>query len=295
MFTKQTKKKSHILVLIVLTLLLTICILLNSCTLPLLRPTNTYLYTHFINVGYGDCTLLTFPNKKNILIDCGSQETSPSVVKFLKLRKVKKLHLIIITHFHPDHSGGLESILANFKVDKILINQPPSLDLCKSCVVPNILKNEAKINYKVVKAGYQIELSPKIDDLIFKVIHPERLNDDPNYSSLVLMLKYKEIKILFAGDVTPEGRLELIKLYPGELKCDILKIPHHGKTYCLEFAKATSPRVAILSLGEHIYNNPSQEEIKGYAQIGASLLRTDKIGNICIKTDGLNFWINTEE
>ncbi len=74
------------------------------------------LTTHFIDVGQGDSILLQF-NGKNVLIDGGTQDMGSRVECYLKEQGVSSLNLLVATHPHEDHIGGLLTVLKNFMVE----------------------------------------------------------------------------------------------------------------------------------------------------------------------------------
>src|SRR5699024_8316657 len=78
------------------------------------------MYVHFIDVGQGDSILVQSPNGKNMLIDGGDKSASGKVVSFLKSKGVSTIDVVVATHAHSDHIGGLIAVLDNFKVNQFI-------------------------------------------------------------------------------------------------------------------------------------------------------------------------------
>jgi competence protein ComEC len=111
---------------------------------------------------------------------------------------------------------------------------------------------------------------------------------DLNNSSLVMKLQFKNVSVLFTGDIGREAEERMLKKgYP--LRAEILKVPHHGSSSSSSplFLQRVKPSYAILSVGErNIGRLPHPEVIKRYQQLGSRIFRTDKHGAITVITDG---------
>jgi competence protein ComEC len=214
------------------------------------------LAVHFIDVGYGNSALIEFPNGKNMLIDTGEEKTGRSVIDCLKNNRVKKIDSIVISHNHPDHTGALETIISQYQVDRI------------------IKTSETVSGYGEVKVN------------ILSARNSNELND----SSIVLKVSYKNRSFLLTSDIGNTICEELVKDHRREINSDIVSIPHHGKSSTLNFTKAVSPKVAVVSTGESQWGGPDDNILTMYKEQGAAILRTDKSGTITILTDGENLW-----
>ncbi len=80
------------------------------------------LIVDFIDVGEGDCILIQMPDNKNILVDTGNLSVGHKVEKYLRSRNISHLDCIIVTHMHPDHVGGIFSILPQYSTNIIYYN-----------------------------------------------------------------------------------------------------------------------------------------------------------------------------
>jgi len=88
---------------------------------------------HFFNVGEGDSIVIEFVSKTtnyvvidSNLIDVDSQKRNPAY-EFLSTKKASKISTLIVSHLHQDHYNGIEYLLNNFEIEKIVV--PPFLSV----------------------------------------------------------------------------------------------------------------------------------------------------------------------
>ena len=115
--------------------------------------------------------------------------------------------------------------------------------------------------------------------------------DDPNEHNTVYMINYKGVKIMVTGDLLEEDELQMVKEYIGtdKLKCDILKIAHHGSksSSCEEFLDAASPKIAVIQVGRNnYYGHPHKQTLDRLYERGISVFRTDLCGAVGIDIHG---------
>lgn len=212
------------------------------------------LEIHFLDVGQGDCTYIVLPNGKNILIDGGDRADDfdygeKVVAPYLLDKNVIKIDYIIVSHFDSDHVGGLIYIVENFKVENILIGiQFEENSNLRD--MQEIIK-EKNINLIVLEKGNRIKLDEKVYiDVLFPIKNEEIKNNSINNNSLVFKLISENIVVLFTGDIEEEAEEKLVNLYGEKLKCDILKIAHHGSiTSSIDsFIKYAKPKMALIGV-----------------------------------------------
>lgn len=212
---------------------------------------------HFINVGQGDSTLITYQNE-HYLIDTGGlvyKDIAQDVlIKFFKKKKIYSIDYLFITHNDYDHSGAVES-------------------LCKNFNVKNVYKN----NYDVSCAPTKL----KFEDLNkYKYLY-----DDENDKSLVLKFEIADITFLLMGDASIKIEQSIISDNKN-LDIDVLKIGHHGSktSTCKEFIDFISPSEAIISCGyNNKYDHPNDTVIKMLKENNIVIRRTDYEGTISYK------------
>ena len=250
------------------------------------------LEIYFIDVGQGDCTLIITPNNKKILIDGGGSENydvgENILIPYLLDRKISSLDYVIISHFDQDHIGGILSVLKEIKVQKIIIGKQGA----KNEQYEELYKivKEKNILLSIVEKGDIINIEKNVQ---FKILFPEKeliKENVLNNNSIVAKLEYKNFKILFTGDIEEIAEKKLIKYYSKEeLKADILKISHHGSktSTTTEFLGVVNPRIALIGVGQNNkFGHPDDSIINNLANRNIKIFRTDKMGEIIIKSDG---------
>ena len=161
------------------------------------------------------------------------------------------------------------------------------IELCK-------IAKEKKIPIIKVKRGDCINIEKSIRiNILFpdnELIKENILNNN----SIVARLEYKDLKMLFTGDIEEIAEKELLKLYDkDELKAAILKVGHHGSktSTSKEFLNAISPTTVMIGVGaNNTFEHPNEQVINRIKDIGARIYRTDKMGEIIIKYKNYNSW-----
>ena len=193
--------------------------------------------------------------------------------------------------------GGLLYIMQEIKVNNIIIGkQYKSSENYEEFI--KIVK-EKKINVKIVEEGEKVSIE---DNLYFDIIWPfsdNMISDNSiNNNSLVCKLNYKNYSMLFTGDIEAIAEKAILKKYSKNLnilKSDILKVAHHGsKTSSItEFIEKIKPKYAIIGVGEdNKFGHPSDNTIQNIEKANIRIYRTDKMGEIEIKTNGKEIKIN---
>ncbi len=236
---------------------------------------------HFFDVGQGDSEFIEFPNGKTMLIDAGESEMGERVVSNIKALGYDEITYVVATHPHSDHIGGLVTVLNSFNVDTVYM---PSVSANTSTFEKLIYILENK-KCKVVEAKSGVVVIDE-DNLFAQFVAPvSDKYDNLNDYSAVLKLKHGNNSFLFTGDAEKTSENEIT----ADIKADVLKVGHHGSntSSTKKFVEKVNPKYAVFEVGkDNSYNHPSSEIVKRYEKIGAEILRTDKNGNITIKSDG---------
>ena len=193
--------------------------------------------------------------------------------------------------------GGLLYIMQEIKVNNIIIGkQYKSSENYEEFI--KIVK-EKKINVKIVEGGEKVSIE---DNLYFDILWPfsdNMISDNSiNNNSLVCKLNYKNYSMLFTGDIEAIAEKAILKKYSKNLnilKSDILKVAHHGsKTSSItEFIEKIKPKYAIIGVGEdNKFGHPSDSTIQNLEKANIRIYRTDKMGEIEMKTNGKEIKIN---
>ena len=252
-----------------------------------------------IDVGQGDSILLEIPGGKNVLIDGGPKLKIDAgrkyVAPYLRSLGINKLDVVILTHPHNDHVGGLPSILKSFPVGLVLDSGQATttktyLDFLK-------IIDDKNIPYKVVRAGDNLNLGPEIEALILNPSEPFIEKSALNNNSIVLRLKYKKVSFLFTGDLEKEGEAQVLKDFSKNiLGSQILKAGHHGSktSSSQDFLEAVKPELAAISVGKNNkFGHPHPSTLERFKEDHVLAYRTDPNHTVIIKTDGNSYRVET--
>jgi competence protein ComEC len=248
---------------------------------------------HFIDVGQGDAILVLTPSK-TMLIDAGPRDGNAA--GYLHSLGVTEIDIVIATHPHADHIGGMPDIFRSFPVKEIIDPGVVHSTLTYSRYLGLI--DELGITYTEGRKGMRRELC---SDAHVEIIHPlfadeEFLND----ASIVLSLVLGNIRVLLAGDIERKSEEILLKGdrdFDSRLRSHIFKVPHHGSFTSSHtgFLEVVNPGLSIVMCGLHnSFGNPHRQTLAALEAVGSEILRTDLNGHIIIRTDGQGYVVEVE-
>ena len=249
----------------------------------------------FLDVGQGDGVIVRVPTEegiKTILVDAGFKDWTRDmgeevVVPVLRNFGVDQIDLLIMSHPHSDHIGGVEIILEEFEVNEIW----DSHGSYGSHLYGRILKSaeEKEVKYSRLQTGY---IDTTFAPLRLILFHPDSaysVNEtNVNNSSLVVKITYGKSDFLFVGDLEEEGD-EVVTPFGELLQSEVLKVGHHGSitSSTQPFLDVVDPDIAIVSVGKrNKFRHPSAVVMERLERSDAEILRTDFEGAIWLKSDG---------
>jgi beta-lactamase superfamily II metal-dependent hydrolase len=239
--------------------------------------------------GVGESILLRTSEGKTALIDGGYPNGQAAA--YLRASNITHLDLVVLSHAHDDHSGGLVEILGEIPADLLVMNGQP-LDTPVYRQLEAVIQ-EKSIPTQVVRSGDRLVLG----SLIFEVLSPNYINPDSvNINSVVLRLEVGRVSFLFTGDTEHGEELRLLEAGLAE-EVDIHKIAHHGAVTSShpDYVVSISPEVAIYSVGPgNAPHYPNQEALERFRSNGAELYGTLDYGTIIVNTDGRTYEVLTE-
>ena len=254
-----------------------------------LRTERQYLTFAVLNVGQGDAIYIESPTGTQILVDSGLPKKVLSRLSRVMPLFDRSIDGLLITNPDADHIGGFLDVLKVYKVGQVY-----EAGTWNESKIYESLKNkiqEKDIPVSLAKKGMRLDLG---GGAVLDILFPDRDVSDwtTNDGSVVMRLTYGETSIMLTGDATSETeRLVLESNILEDLDVDILKVGHHGsRTSTSEnFVQTLTPDYAIISSdGGKKYGHPHKETLETLNSFGVEILRTDILGSIIMKSDGVN-------
>lgn len=252
-------------------------------------PDGSSFSVHFIDVGKADAALVECDGHY-MLIDGGNRGDSDVIYTVLKKAGAEKLDIVVGTHAHEDHIGGLPGAFSYAEAE---------LSLCPVTEYDSGVFETFKEYAEEKGGGLTVpEVGDEYDLGSAKVeILGLNAGEDTNNSSIVLMIRYGETSFLFTGDAEREAEQTLLDA-GAMLKADVLKVGHHGSdtSTSYPFLREVMPEYAVISVGEgNSYEHPEENTLSRLRDAEAEILRTDLNGDIIISSDGKELTVTTDK
>ena len=244
-------------------------------------PKDSKLMISYMDVGQGDAAYIKV-NGNDILIDAGPRSNSKELLEQLKAKNIDDFELVIATHPHEDHIGGMVDVFKEYEVKAFY--SPKITHTTKT--YENLVKavKDEGLKTKELKGGMVIDLG---EGAKFEVFTPqkseyEELND------------YSPIMKLSFGDAEKLAEEEALAKYKTSLDSDVIKFGHHGSSSSSSnaFIEAVSPKYGIISCAkDNKYGHPHRETLDIIKKYNIKTFRTDTDGEIILTSDGksINF------
>lgn len=288
------------------------------------RPLNSRGVGHvqFIDVGQGDCTLITTPSGVNILVDGGGTVSfrkpgdswrdrrepfevgAKTVVPLLKKRGIHRLDIVIATHGDQDHIGGLQAVIEQFPIGALLFNgsfsESKTLDKLMQTAVNKKTPIYAVSRGMILKPDSSTRLefiAPLIHDL--EGGRPDSsipYIKEQNPESVVFRMEMDGASFLFTGDTDEATERKMLALEHQESldeevnnemrPVDMLKVAHHGSKTSTSalWVRRYQPTASVISAGVgNTYGHPNAGVVERLAQSGSMIFRTDLQGEVQVK------------
>lgn len=258
-----------------------------------------YLEVTMLDVGQGDSILIKSPSGDHYLIDGGGYqfesdyEISDRVLypAFRQLN-VKEFEAVFLSHNHEDHKQGIEELIEDdFPINHLFMGVQTN---------NTFLGDQKTVPVTLLKKGSTIASK---DGLRIEVLYPDgeikpKRDTEQNNASLVLLLSYQDVHMLFCGDMEKEAEQAILQemiALTEKKDIQVLKVGHHGsKTSSTQaFVEAVAPELAMISVGNNnFYGHPNEEVIERFESRMIKVLRTDLNGAIALTSNGQ--WVRTK-
>lgn len=244
---------------------------------------------HFLDVGQGDSIFIELPDDKTMLIDASEKEYADRITTYIYSCGYSSLDYVVATHPHSDHIGGMADVIGSFIVGNVILSPATHTTKTYTNMLTAIDQSGAKVTLGT--AGKEIFSDGDLSAVVIAPVTEDY--SDLNNSSVMIMLTYGDKKFLFTGDAEEEEE----RTVTADVKCDVLKVGHHGSSTSTSsaFLAAASPEYAVISCGMgNSYGHPHTETIDKLKKAGINIYRTDLQGNIVMTCDGKNITVNAE-
>lgn len=244
-----------------------------------------------IDVGQGE-SILIYSNGYAALFDVGESDSANKICSALSEYDIKRIDVIMISHLHTDHIGGLKNVMELYPADNVVLpelsTESEGLGLAQYAI--NKLTKEGGKIYTAIPG-----MNFSIGEFEITVLAAYEGMDNENNSSIIAVAEIDGKKFMFTGDA--ETKVEKMLLKEGlNLKCDILSVGHHGSNTSSsdEFLKAVRPRYAVISAGlNNMYGHPHNNVLSALENVDAKIFRTDLQGDIIFSFSGGSISVKT--
>lgn len=266
------------------TVIITLAILIGAvsyASAPSFAADPDKMEVHFIDVGQGDSTLITC-GEHSMLIDAGDDSKGTAIQNYLKKQGVEKLDYLVLTHPDSDHIGGAPVIITKFNIKKVFVSNYEKDNKTYQKLIQAL--DDKKLKYITPEVGAKYYLSTAV----ITILAPNKEYDNPNDSSVSLIIQNGNNKFLFSGDAGEDAEEDILD-NGIDISADVYHAGHHGSrtSSSKDFIKAIAPDYAVISCGEgNSYGHPHAETLNTLRTNGVKVYRTDEQGSIIAKTDG---------
>lgn len=238
------------------------------------RRTDPAVELVFLDVGQGDATLVRSPEGRTALIDAGRRDPTA----LIRAAGVERIDLLVATHPHADHIGGVEAVLAEFPVGAYMDNAQPHttatyLDLMRTLRVRTDITYLEAVPRTIALGSVTLEVLPL----------PPVDGTEHNDRSVALVVRFGSFTAFLSGD-SERGALSHFLKQGAVPRTTVLKAPHHGSRngFTMDFLQVARPFIVVIPLGANDYGHPHPEALEAYASVAQNIYRTDEHGTVSV-------------
>ena len=243
------------------------------------------LRVDFYDMGKADAMLITTPSGVRILIDAGTNKGGKALVERFQKEGIREIDTLIITHYDKDHVGGADKILEEIAVRQVIMpvygkeSKQHTQFMEALDALPQIQAYPMKIG-----SDMQMESDDGVKMSLTAAHRKSYGKDEENDFSLAVRMQYGDTKFFFAGDAEAPRQKELLE--EGDVQCDVLKVPYHGKLVSTSetFLTETGAKIAYITDDEE---EPASGDVIAMLEgLGAKVYTSKEHGDVTVVSDG---------
>ena len=241
------------------------------------------LTVRFFDMGKADAMLITTPSGEQILIDAGTNKGGKRLAERFAKDGVNAIDLMIITHFDKDHVGGADKVLESVPVARVVMPEYAK-ESKQYTQFMDALSQSPKTQVDILSA--KGEKTFEFGGMILRITAAQETDygiDEENDFSLATYLTYGETKFLFTGDAEDARQTELLRA--GDIACDVLKVPYHGRAVDVSaaFLSACHPKIAFITDSD---DDPADPIVVKLLENMGTDVHSARDGDLCVVSDG---------
>ncbi len=241
----------------------------------------------FFDVGQGDSTFIETPQYHHILVDGGPDNTVISKLAGAMPFWDRTIDMVVLTHPHSDHAAGLVEVLRRYRVKHVLWTNV-NYDSHTYEQLRKRVERETGAAVHTARQGMTITAGSTTLSVLYPLESIEYTKpDEANDTSVVLRAVFGETETLLTGDISTAIEQRLLE-QSKTVSADILKVPHQGSRTSSgeQFLERVSPQLSVISVGTNSYGHPHSEVVARLTELSGHVLRTDRVGDILVQSNG---------
>lgn len=258
---------------------------------------------YMLDVGQGDCIVLTTGQRNAVIVDCGSSSESQvgqyRLIPFLLYQGISRVDAVVVSHGHTDHVNGIYELLKEgpakgIEVDKVWVSPLMQKSLTASDEENRKLSDLADTMNAMDSLSFGDLTLINLLDISQKSPNATVIAQDENNESLVLLARMQDYSILLTGDSSSQMDGAVCDALEKLAYVNILKVAHHGSSTSTsrELLETVQPKAALISCGEqNRYGHPHEETLDRLRDVKSQVFRTDQCGAISVRFEKLGIEI----